>query len=510
MDATPIFATNHWIDQCKKQLQCRFVRLLTFTIVFVILINANTRVVAQELMQKGIVNHCQTSIIKCTNFETFSVTHQKSIRFIEDNVALLEFGLRLDVDQLNTQLKASNLNKSDQRQLIQKLTHNLNQSSIRHHAERLTELEKSGAIVSHQPLTISNGLLIHFRPKRKVDIANFFTQSKSISQTTIQSAQHKPHELNTDSADTLILSKNQGISVAVDNDKALNSIGISQEREKDAKSVTIALIDSGVSTHHQELSHLNQLLQYNPKDNSFEVKDTGFGHGTGVLSLMAGSNQHNLRIGALPQANYISCNGLPSGSYNYLWVTSCYDWLLQQPDVDIVVNSWLQPSMTCNDELLYSLRLLWLANSIPIFSAGNFGQEAVTTRDPANFRLFKSIPLITVGATDTEGHHLPESSHASQQCDDSVEVPTVSAPGSHLTVASPFQANSYQQVSGTSFSVAYVATALAVLIYTFPDNTNLEIIQALLAGASQDNGVINLTKSIQILEESTKANIQNQ
>ena len=225
---------------------------------------------------------------------------------------------------------------------------------------------------------------------------------------------------------------------------------------------------------------------------------------------MAGSNQHNLRIGALPQANYISCNGLPSGSYNYLWVISCYDWLLQQPDVDIVVNSWLQPSMTCNDELLYSLRLLWLANSIPIFSAGNFGQEAITTRDPANFRLFKSIPLITVGATDTEGRHLPESSHASQQCDDSVEVPTVSAPGSHLTVASPFQANSYQQVSGTSFSVAYVATALAVLIYTFPDNTNLEIIQALLAGASQDNGVINLTKSIQILEESTKANSQNQ
>lgn len=479
-------------------------RRLTFTIFFVILINANTRVNAQELMHKGIDEECQEQST-CQLFSQNLVSHKQQIRFFEDSVAFIEFNQRLDLIKLNHQLSELSLDKLDQRQLVQNQTRLLNKSSLAPYLDKLHKRLSSKQIVYFKPVPISNGVLIKYQPRYKADVKAIFEHPPSFN--------NQPNaRLGLSALANLPLSKQD---IPHDNSFAHKQIAYKQNPIAHHSKLTIALVDSGVTTKHQELSHLDSLQQFNPKDETFELKDSGFGHGTGVFSLMASSNKFQRDIGTLPTANYLSCNGLPSGSYNYAWVTLCFNWLLEQPRVDLIVNSWSQPTSNCNDELLYSLRVLWLANSIPVFAAGNFGLDHRKSRDPVNFALFDDIPLLTVGALGKNNQPLPQSSAGYNVCGNQVRSPTVIAPGQDLLVASPLNPASYQARSGTSYAVTYAATALAILVDKFPNTSHKEIIEALTNTSknmekNKRTIRVNISRAIQRLKQHQIVDSQNQ
>ncbi len=494
--------TKQWTDQLKTKVQCKSVRRLTFVIFFVILFNANTRVDADALIRIGIAELCQEQNI-CDLLSNNLVSHKRQIRFLADDFALIEFNQRLNLPKLKNQLKQLTLSKSDQRKLVQNLVNLLNEKSRVPYHNALQKLRSSNKIVYFKFIPISNGVLIKYRPQFKDDIKTMMGLSSS------------PANPNAtfDLSMTINSTLNQH-EVPHDNSHAHKQIAFTAQSLKHHNRPTIALVDSGISNKHQELSHLKGLQQYNPKDESFELKDSGFGHGTGVFSLMAASNKFERDISTLPTANYLSCNGLPSGSYNYTWVTLCFNWLLQQPRVDVIVNSWSQSTSNCNDELLYSLRVLWLANSIPVFAAGNFGLEDRQSRDPVNFALFDDIPLLSVGALGKNSKPLPQSSAGYNVCDNDVSTPTVVAPGEELLVASPLNPASYQARSGTSYAVTYAATALAILVNRFPATSHKDIVAALTNNShkpSNDNmaTIININSAIQRLEQAQIVDSEN-
>lgn len=504
MEATSILGIKQWTDQLKTTIQCKIVRRLTFAIFFVILINANTRVSAQKLMHKGIEDECQEQST-CKLLSHNLVSHKQKIRFFEDNVAFIEFNQRLDLIKLKHQISELSLDKPEQRQLVQNLTSLLNKSSLAPYLKKLHKRQSSKQIVYFKPVPISNGVLIKYQPRYKADVKAIFEHSAPFN--------NQPNARSSLSAlANFPLSKPD---TPHDNSYAHKQIAYKKNPIAHHSQLAIALVDSGVTIKHQELSHLNNLPQFNPKDESFELKDSGFGHGTGVFSLMASSNRFQRDISTLPTANYLSCNGLPSGSYNYAWVTLCFNWLLEQPRVDIVVNSWSQPTSNCNDELLYSLRVLWLANSIPVFAAGNFGLDDSKSRDPVNFTLFDDIPLLSVGALGKDEKPLPQSSTGNNVCGNHVNTPTIMAPGENLLVASPLNPVSYQARSGTSYAVTYAATALAILVDKFPNASHKEIIEALTnTSKNMEKNKrairVNINRAIQRLKQHQIVDSQNQ
>ncbi|PXF63253.1 hypothetical protein DL796_07360 [Kangiella spongicola] len=465
----------------KKYTQTKSVNSLTLFVFFVICVNANVAIASSQLMQKRIEINCQGPLQECPLLEQSLEIRPQKIYHYQQKFLLIEFEQALNLEKIRDYFNQSETPKRQQRQLLKMFLSTLNQKSLKHFQPTLSELTKRELIGRVQPLVINNSVLLELEPSnyeqvlRIVDSSNadHINKSKIIektaplaTQSSLQSSQQK--------------AKKNAASLK-DNSKAFSQLVFDKlAQQKASMDVTIALIDSGVSTQHQELHHLGHLKQYNPKDNSYEQKDTGFGHGTGVLSLLASSNQFQRSISVLPKANYLSCNGLPSGRYHYIWVVACYDWLLQQPRVDIAINSWLQPELQCNDELLYSLRALWLANTIPVFSAGNFGKYELTSRDPVNFKLFDDVPLISVGATTADFKPYADSSYGDNLCGNGVVSPTISTIGTELLVAHPFNRDSYQIVNGTSYSVALVAAAIAILIEQAPEAPLELIVKSLI------------------------------
>lgn len=274
--------------------------------------------------------------------------------------------------------------------------------------------------------------------------------------------------------------------------------------------LTIGLIDSGVSIKHERLESL-QVVQYNPSDESYQLKDTALGHGTGILSLLALSPQiENSPIKQLPPHRFLSCNGLVGGRYDYLNILQCFDWLFSQQQAEVVVNAWLVNQPGCHYEWLYPIRMLWASNSIPIFSVGNYGEKYTSDYSPVNLSPLNDTPLVTVGALNQRKEKLASSSFGVSQCRSKRILPTIMAPGDSLEVAVPFTRSSYQKVEGTSYSVAFVGRALAHLISQYPKRSSQDIVEALLLSADDINisgpdqytgyGELNLRKAVEMLE----------
>ncbi len=280
--------------------------------------------------------------------------------------------------------------------------------------------------------------------------------------------------------------------------------------------VTVALLDSGVSLQHEALEALS-VTQYNPKDNSFHQVDTGIGHGTGIFSLLAARKIKGKIEGMIPEADFLVCNALPNGQYNFHLALKCMNWLFNQKQVDVIINPWLVSEPGCKKEWVYPLRVLWSANSIPVFSAGNYGMSSTMNYSPANLSPFSDFtqknynaPLLSVGALDQKNIRLESSSYGMNHCSPERPLSTINAIASKITVAIPLTKTSYQLAEGTSYAVAYVGAAVAKLRQSYPDISSSQLVNTLLlaaddlgpSGVDQDYGYgkLNLSRAIKQIE----------
>jgi subtilisin family serine protease len=195
------------------------------------------------------------------------------------------------------------------------------------------------------------------------------------------------------------------------------------------------------------------------------------GHGTHTMGTMVGDDGLGNRIGMAPDARWIACDALPSGSGTEANLIACGDWMLaptdlngQNPDPtrrpDVVNNSWGNP---LGGQTFYQLVLQnWRAAGIfPAFSNGNTGPACISSTSPGdNPEAFSAAP------TDIDDR-IPTFSSRGPSALSGIIKPDVSAPG--VNIRSSVQTGGYMALNGASMASAHVAGLVALLWSKFPN-----------------------------------------
>ena len=266
---------------------------------------------------------------------------------------------------------------------------------------------------------------------------------------------------------------------------------------------TIAVIDSGVDPQASQLQ--DRLLG---QTDLSTLPDTtpggdGYGHGTFVASLAAGSSAGY--AGSDPYAYIYSVNVMDNeGEANIADVIAGCDWVLANKDMyDITVANLslvgTSPASVMFDPLDQAVEQLWLNGIVVVAAAGNYntdGQASGVPYAPGNDPF-----IITVGATDPNGtvddsddFSAPWSAFGSTL--DGFAKPDLGAPGRYIISPVPADGNlaaerpdsvvspGYMELSGTSFSAPIVAGAAAYLLSIHPDWTPDQVKGALMVSAT--------------------------
>ena len=359
-------------------------------------------------------------------------------------------------------------------------------------------------------ITSANGMLAFsytVNLKKIVKLSNILNFSKLKQKHLIQQVSFELNKLSSDwfiEKHSVFLNKN---NLALENIAINNSIIISQKNNFDLtfktplklnnqsrqvadNQIAIGILDSGVSIYHQQMNHV-KVIQYNPLDKTFALKDTALGHASGILSLMSVRKNKEIKKGAIGNGLFFSCNGLPKGKYNYQLIIQCMNWFFLQPKIDVIINAWLASEPGCKNEWQQPVEALLASNIIPVFSAGNYAlSKKGMNFSPSNLVLENlDYPLLTVGALNKTSGRLSTSSFGLTSCKNNHTFnhyqANIFAKGESLKVAIPLAKNTYQIISGTSYSIVEVASATAKLVKQFPTKTNKEIINALLLSAKK-------------------------
>ena len=253
--------------------------------------------------------------------------------------------------------------------------------------------------------------------------------------------------------------------------------------------VVVATMDTGVDASHPDLApgyRGGANSWFDPYGQNATPVDFS-GHGTQVLGLIVGGASGGYQIGVAPDAQWIAAKIFNNANEATMsGIHAAYQWMLD-PDndpatndsPDIVNNSWVLASMVgeCNQEFSGDIALLKEAEIAVIFSGGNFGSKSNTSVSPAN-----DTGSLAVGSVDDRLKVARTSSRGPSACDGGI-YPRLVAPGEGILTSQPMPAL-YNVVSGTSFSVAHVSGAMAVLKGAFPTATITELETAMISTAT--------------------------
>jgi len=260
----------------------------------------------------------------------------------------------------------------------------------------------------------------------------------------------------------------------------------------------VATMDTGVDVTHPDLApgyRGGSNSWFDPYGQNATPADFS-GHGTQVMGLIVGGESGGYQIGVAPDAKWISAKIFDNANNATLsGIHAAYQWTLD-PDgdfatddaPDIVNNSWVLNGTLnqCNQEFSVDIALLKEAEIAVVFSGGNYGQKSNTSMSPAN-----DTGSLAVGSVTDRLKIARTSSRGPSACDGGI-YPQLVAPGADILTSAPMP-GFYNVVSGTSFAVAHVSGAMAVLKGAFPEATVSELEDALTSTAADmgDGGADN-------------------
>ena len=248
--------------------------------------------------------------------------------------------------------------------------------------------------------------------------------------------------------------------------------------------VVVATMDSGADISHPDLSGRYRgganswfdAYGQNPSPADFT------GHGTQVLGLIVGGDAGGYQVGVAPDAQWIAAkvfnnsnqatlSGLHAG---FQWVFDPDSDPMTNDAPDIVNNSWALSTKVnqCDQEFAADIALLREAEIAVTYSGGNYGPKSDSSVAPAN-----DTGSLSVGSIDDRNRIARSSSRGPGACDGGI-YPKLVAPGEGV-LTTDVMPGFYNVVSGTSFSVAHVSGAMALLAGAFPGATTTELESAL-------------------------------
>ncbi|MFD3451731.1 S8 family serine peptidase [Streptomyces sp. NPDC058691] len=264
----------------------------------------------------------------------------------------------------------------------------------------------------------------------------------------------------------------------------------------DGKGIKIAVLDTGVDTHHPDLpagTKVVDVKNFSDSGNS----DDHYGHGTHVASIAAGTGAKSggKYKGVAPGAQIISGKVLDDEGFgDDAGIIKGLEWAAAQGAriVNLSLGGTDTPGV---DPIEAAVNKLSAGDKAPLFviAAGNEGDQASTVGSPGS-----ADAALTVGAVD-KSDKLADFSSRGPRVGDGAIKPDVTAPGVDITAAAakgsvidtdpevPHPADGYLTISGTSMATPHVTGAAAILAQEHPDWTGQQI-KTVLIGSAEDGG----------------------
>jgi len=312
------------------------------------------------------------------------------------------------------------------------------------------------------------------------------------------------------------------------------------------KSVTIAIIDTGINKYHPDLDDMDDNPRtHDPKvlaEKSFvpyEGPEDLHGHGTHVASTAAGTGAtgamgfygtfpylgiHNATIlpgterGVAPGAYLYNAKAFDQGGSGYWsWIIEAIEWSVAH-GADVISGSfggWPETPPD-QDPVVLALKETVKHGVVVVIAAGNDGWGYFSTGTPGF-----APDVITVGAT-TETDQLAFFSSRGPEQFGLHAKPDIVAPGTCVVAALNFFKEFeeyyglqvfYWEISGTSMATPHVSGAAALLLQAFPGATPYSVKAALMQGAkdlgldpmAQGAGRLDVKKAYDIMNAAPKA-----
>ncbi|CAN7205354.1 S8 family serine peptidase [Paenibacillus sp. LjRoot153] len=231
---------------------------------------------------------------------------------------------------------------------------------------------------------------------------------------------------------------------------------LSWSRGYTGQDIKVAVIDSGISLHHEDLV-VTGGASFVDYTSSYE---DDFGHGTHVAGIIGAKHNDLGVVGVAPDANLYAVKALDSTGSGYLSdIISGIEWSIEN-HMDIVNMSI---SMPTDSEIFRNVLDGAYQNGVLLVAAaGNTGLNGLhgAVQYPAQY-----ASVIAVGAVDALNQYAAFSAMGSK-----IEVV---APG--VNINSTTLNNNYTLMSGTSMASPFVAGKLALLKQANPSLANNQI-----------------------------------
>lgn len=255
----------------------------------------------------------------------------------------------------------------------------------------------------------------------------------------------------------------------------------------DGAGVKVAVLDTGIDTSHPDLA--GRVVDAANFTSDPDTGD-GFGHGTHVASILAGSGAASggQYRGVADGVQLLNGKVLDSSGYGTeSSVMAGMQWAVQAGAR--IVNMSLGAGVTDGTDPLSALLDSLTAQTGVLFvvAAGNDG-AAMQVETPA-----AAASALAVGAVDSS-YHMASFSSAGPRLEDAAVKPEVTAPGVGIIAArarntslgSPVDDN-YTKMSGTSMATPHVAGTAALFAQSHP-NWHAAELKALITSSAKDTG----------------------
>ncbi len=257
----------------------------------------------------------------------------------------------------------------------------------------------------------------------------------------------------------------------------------------DGTGVTIAVLDTGISTRHEDLDGDKVIASRNFTDAA--DADDHYGHGTHVASIAAGTGAHSggTYSGVAPDARLLNGKVLgDDGSGQESDIIQGMEWAVDQ-GADVVNMSLGGSAPVTIDALEQAVNALSAeSDTLFVIAAGNSGPTTGSVGTPGT-----ADAALTVGAVDdadaladfsSVGPRLRDGAVKPEVTAPGVGIGAAAAPGSVVTEEGTPVANGYVALDGTSMATPHVAGAAALLADQHPRWSGERLKAALIASAT--------------------------
>jgi len=276
------------------------------------------------------------------------------------------------------------------------------------------------------------------------------------------------------------------------------------------ENVTVAVIDTGIDTGHEDLSHAIADARtvvpssYYGVGKTFEAEYEGvedfLGHGTHVAGIIAAADNEIGCIGIAPKSNILSIKALEKsgskGTGKSSWIASAIQMAIEE-SVD-VINLSIGGTKIEDGLLQEAIQKANEAGIVVVSAAGNITGESQIFYPGAYEE------TIAVSALCKEGSGVSFDSGYSNYGD----WIDISAPGTNIMSTVP---GGYRAKTGTSMACPVVSGAAALILSMNPDISGMEVRDLLIASAmdlgddGKDDqygyGALNIKNLIEVMKD---------